>query len=200
MIYSKHLIEFVEEINTATMQIEDGDFGPYGNVSLFESELATKAPSEHDWGFWDDSCVLISFGCSNMSVNLTENTFRSWHETADDDPITAIGRGLEYPQPYSVYNGTDEGQLGVHSCIALPGKGSDAQVNALFAALGLWVSGELKINYLPLSEDDRAHYLCSPDPEGIRELDAFLKARFAACVELDCVGAADSNHLLDGLL
>ena len=199
MIYSKHLIEFVEEVNAATMQMGEDDFGPYGHVSLFDSELAAEPLPSHEWGYWDDSCVLVSFGCSSMSVNLAENTFRAWHETADDDPVSAIGRGLEYPQPYTVYEGTDEGQLALHNCIALPGKGNDEQVSALFAALSLWVSGDLKINYLPLSEDDKAHYLCSPDPEGIRALHLLLASLFKKCVELNCSGAGASADLLSSV-
>lgn len=195
---SKYVLGFVGELDARLAAIdEDEEATPPENILFYDAEIGILSESETDWDYWGENYAYISFGCLSMTVDLEQQTFRSWHTTADDDPVTALNRGLEYPGPYDIINSTDEGSVSWHACLALPGAEQDKHLTTLFGALALWVGPDLKMNYLPRTEDDRAHYLCDPDPAGLRVLDEFMFTYFRKCVLLGCKGAAESKEFLD---
>ena len=210
MTYTQNLLDFVAEINRGIYGPEAADLSPiYLPVLTWDSEYFGEPVTEYDpedpeahraasdWDYWDENCVFINIGCSNMSVNIVDGTFRAWHQTSDNDPIRAMGRGLEEGDWYTVFEDKDEGEQSFHDCVALPGEGQDAQVSSLYAALVLWESGELRINYLSRREEDHASGLCAPDLESLQALSDFLDTCFKKCIEAGCPGAEMSQERLD---
>lgn len=196
MSYTLALKNFVHEINRATWIGEEEWGGWESTAQTFDEEFVHE-DDPYSFRAWGPGSVHISIGCLDMTVNVSNGEYRSWHSTADDDPVTALNRGHEYPTPYDVVDNADAGAISWHNCTSVLGGEQDSQVNSLYAALLLWISPRLKITSLSMDEDSPEHYLCSPDPETYEGLRTFLISKLESCITLKCSGFQESKELLD---